>query len=55
MTAFISNHILDIVFCLLTLSGGIAATILLDRKANQTHSYQFMILYTNCMDIIRDY
>lgn len=40
MTAFISNHILDIVFCLLTLSGGIAATMLLDRKANQTHSYQ---------------
>lgn len=40
MAEFISNHLLDIFFCLLTLGGGIAATILLGKKASQTHSYQ---------------
>ena len=37
---FISEHFYDVLFCSLTIIGGVIATIILNKRSNKTNSYQ---------------
>lgn len=38
--SFMSEHLYDILFCSLTIIGGVIATIVLNKRSNKTNSYQ---------------
>lgn len=38
--SFISEHFYDVLFCSLTIIGGVIATIILNKRSNKTNSYQ---------------